>query len=505
MPERTARRRQKTARNPGRIAARVLLWAAGAALAMVVAYLAGARWLLSGPKLRSWINADPVSMRIDYDEASSSWPGRLELKNLRIRSSDDNVQWVIVLEHAKVKYSVLALLGKTFRPLDVRGSGLSFRLRNKLAPGKLDPGVVALLPEIPGFSDPPLKTAPKPPGEPGKPWTIDVRNIRVEKFAEIWVDVYRYQGSALLDGRFFLRPGLRARVGTATIDIPGGEVRLGKDPVLLGATGRIAATIKDWDPREVQGSEVWENISGEAKLQGRTEGLAFLNFFARAGAEPRFAGGPGDLSLALQVEKGNTRGDIALMSKRLNLRAAKVSLTGDARLRLHIAGWKVERGPMNIDRGRLELTDVSAAGAAKSRGWWGRFDLASVRVDSGVRAQVVVKCRDARPLLPIFGVPLPKWTHGIFELEDLEARAAVALGSGRTSVRGLEATGGDFAIRGEYERRPRRTEGVFLIKTKTLSLGVEIREDGTGLRLIKPTDWFEERRAAMRQPEPRAR
>ena len=501
------KRIRQGARAAGRsrpIAVRALLWAAGIAAVLFVLYVAGARWLLSGPKLRSWINTDPVSMRIDYDEAASPWPGRLELKNLQIRSSDDNVQWIIVLAHAKVNYSVLALFRKTFRPVSVRGSGMSFRLRNKLDPGKVDKRVVELLPPIPGFSDPPLRAAPKPPVEPGRPWSIDVRSIRVEKFDEIWVDVYRYRGSARLDGRFFLRPGLLARVGPAAIDIPGGDLGLGEDPILVGAKGRIAATIEAFDPREVQGSEVWENISGSAQLRGATKGLEFLNFFARAGAEPRFSRGPGELSLALQVEKGNASGDFSLKSKRLNLRAAKVSLTGDSALRLHIAGWKVERGPMEIDRGQVELTDVSAAGAAESRGWWGRFDLTAMRVGSGLRAKVAVQCRDARPLLPILGVPLPKWAQGIIELEDLQARAAVDVGSGRASIRGLEATGGPFAIQGEYERRGKRTEGIFLIRSK-LSVGVEIREDGTGLRLVKPAEWFEARRAAMRQTASPAR
>jgi hypothetical protein len=485
-------------KRPRRIAVRVLLWSVGAAAVLFAAHVAGARWLLSGPKLRSWINTDPVSMRIDYEEARMPWPGRLELKGLQIRGSDDNVQWVIVLAHAKVDFSVLGLFGKTFRPLHVRGSGLSFRLRNKLEPGKVDRRFAELLPPIPGFSDPPLRAAPRPPSEPGRPWSIDVRNIRVEKFDEIWIDVYRYRGSARLDGRFFLRPGLLARVGPAAIDIPGGDVRLGEDPILLGATGRIAATMDSWDPREVQGSEVWENTSGDVKLRGRTESLEFLNFFARAGAEPRFSEGPGEASIAFRVEKGNARGDVSLKAGRLNLRAAGVSLRGDALLGLHVAGWKVERGPIEIDRGRLELTDFSAAGAAKTREWWGRFDLTATRIDSGFRGQIALRCRDARPLLPIFGVPLPKWTHGIFELEDLEARAAVALGSARASVRGLEATGGPFSISGEYERRGKRAEGIFLVRTKTLSVGVEVREGGTGLRLIGPTGWFEMRRAAMR-------
>ena len=44
---------------------------------------------------------------------------------------------------------------------------------------------------------------------------------------------------------------------------------------------------------------------------------------------------------------------------------------------------------------------------------------------------------------------------GLIELDGLEAAADVVFSEPRTVVRGLEASGGEFKIAGEYDRRGR--------------------------------------------------
>ena len=128
-----------------------------------------ARWLLSGPRLRAWINEDPESFTLDYDEATSLWPGRVTIKNLRLRGSDQNVQWIIRLAEARVDYSVLALATRTFRAQRLGGTGLSFALRNKIEPAKLNATDASVLPAVPGFADPPLRSAEADAAPSGKP------------------------------------------------------------------------------------------------------------------------------------------------------------------------------------------------------------------------------------------------------------------------------------------------------------------------------------------------
>ena len=141
-----------------------------APLLLLAVYAGAAHWLLSGPRLRALINADPESLTLDYGEASSLGPGRVTIRNLRIRGSDHNVQWVIRLADARVDYSVLALAKRTFRAERLRGTGLAFFLRNKLEPGEVGSSDPAVLPPIPGFADPPLRSpeaqVAKAPGNP---------------------------------------------------------------------------------------------------------------------------------------------------------------------------------------------------------------------------------------------------------------------------------------------------------------------------------------------------
>ena len=125
--------------------------AAALPLLFLAAYAATTRWLLSG---RSWeiINASPRSFTIDWDEAVSRWPGRVSLRNLRLRGSDPNVEWTVRLENAELRYSVLALLRRTFLCKRLDGSGLAFALRTRIDPKKLKSVDVSLLPPIHGVS-----------------------------------------------------------------------------------------------------------------------------------------------------------------------------------------------------------------------------------------------------------------------------------------------------------------------------------------------------------------
>ena len=135
---------------------RRLLWTA-VVLAVLLpplflgAYAATTRWLLSGPKLRALINGSPRSFMIDWDEATSSWPGRVRIHNLRLRGSDPNVQWTVRLENAELRYSVPALLRRTFRCERLERFGPRLRparqdrsegrqVRRRLAPAA-DPGI----------------------------------------------------------------------------------------------------------------------------------------------------------------------------------------------------------------------------------------------------------------------------------------------------------------------------------------------------------------------------
>ncbi len=464
-------------------------------------YAAATRWLLSGPRLRSWINTHPESTLLEWDEAVSRWPGVVRLKNLRIRGSDANVEWEIRLAEARADFSLPALLARTFRVERVAGSGLTFRLRQKLDPKDPSRPPAGALPAIEGFTDPPLRKpepAP-PPSAEGRPWTIDVSGIAIDRFHEIWFDAYRFEGSARLHGRFLLKPGQVARVGPAAIDFLEGALGLGGRPLVAGLEGRIRAAIAEWDPRRLQGDAVWRNLDAQLDLHGPVPSLDFANYFLRREPEPRFSGGKGVLSIAGSVEHGVASGRVRLASNGARVRRPGVELSGDLHAELGVPRWDLESSAIDLTGSSLHLSDVAAAGAEDTRGWWGKFNLTPAHIRDGLDARVAIECRDARPLLAALGVGLPKWTHALLTLEGLTASADVQIAPARTRVHDLEAAGGKFHILGEYERRSGRERGVFLVETGLLRVGVHTHDGSATVHLLAPRNWYAQESAAIAQ------
>ncbi|HEY1434002.1 MAG TPA: hypothetical protein VGG65_01425, partial [Thermoanaerobaculia bacterium] len=249
---------------------RKALWAA---LILLVAAIVGVyaslplvvRKLLTGPKLRVLINARPQDFFIDWEEASSPRLGHVTIRNLTLRGSDPNVQWFARVERIEFEYSLLALLRRTFQARDVRGSGLSFALRSKLPGGSTVPDA-ALLPPIPGFSDPPLKSPDDHFFVEPKPWLVDLRNVAIDQFNDIWVNQLRYQGPARVQGGLQLRPLQMVRIEAAAISLGGGQLRIGDAPGGLGLSGSIVVSSRPFEPLRVPLPELPGVLTADLKL-----------------------------------------------------------------------------------------------------------------------------------------------------------------------------------------------------------------------------------------------
>ncbi len=367
--------RKRLARRPGGLRRRILVLAVALVLPLA-AYAGAARWLLSGPRLRALINADPESLLLEYDEATSLWPGHVTIRNLRIRGSDQNVQWIIRLATARVDYSMLALAQRTFRVERLRGDGLAFFIRNKLEPASGNVADAAVLPPVPGFADPPLRSDPVQGPEPeANPWKIDVQTLFIDRFDEIWIDAFHYRGAARLEGGFFLRPGLLARIGPARVQFDSGQTTVGGAPVAVSVLGTVSGTFEPFEPPLVHGSEVWQKVSGDVALDIHFDRLAALQYLARPAADSRLEDGAGGGTIRAAIERGIAKGEVRLALQEGTVRLRELQLHGNADLRLAIPRWNLVSGPLEVSGTRLVLSDVRASGSDESRRWWGRFDV----------------------------------------------------------------------------------------------------------------------------------
>ena len=370
---------------------------------------------------------------------------------------------------------------------------MSFFLRNKLEPAAVQTADASVLPPVPGFADPPLRSDPvQGPELEGNPWRVDVRRLFIDHFDDIWVDAFHYRGLARLEGGFFLRPGLLARIGPARVRFESGRLRVGNAPDEISVVGTVTGAFQPFEPPLVHGSEVWQKVSGDVSFDAGFERLASLQYLAGPPAGTRLADGPGSGTIRGTIEHGIATGDVRLGVQAGTVGLRELTLHGNADLRLRIPRWNLVSGPLEISGSRLALSDVRSSGTDQSRMWWGRFDVRSGAIGKTASAAIEATTRDARPLLALFSAELPAWTRGLVDLDDFTATASVETGPALTRVRDLDARGGNFRVQGHYVRRNADREGAFLIESGALSLGLEVEQNATKLRLLGAKQWFDE-------------
>lgn len=475
---------------------RLWIWAIVVLVALVPlllgAYAATTRWLLTGPKLRQIINKHPKSFTIDWDEARSPWPGRVRIRNLRLVGSDPNVEWTVHLENAELSYSLVALLRRTFVCERLVGSGLTFALRSKLDPKEAKTADLSLLPEIPGFSDPPLKSPNDQFRVETHPWLVIVRNVAIDRFEDAWVNDLRYQGLARVEGGFLLRPTLLARIGPALVRFDGGSLRVGKasEPVTL--TGTLSTSTMPFEPRQNPLPEALKQFTIEVKAEIRVPHLHTIGEFVKFPEGVQLEGKGPVVNATATVRDGVAEGRVVVALREGAARTRTYVLRGDLDADVPIKKWNLMVAPsLDISGTKLALTNVRASGPEESRDWWGRFEVPTGRIGTTASGRIEAHSRDARPLMALLGVELPAWTRGLVKLDNLDATASVSATPGTIRVRDLVAEGDKFKVRGQFAHDGRVARGAFLIESGILVIGVEITPVGTKVRPLFAKQWYE--------------
>jgi hypothetical protein len=286
--ERHARSQRKRVRW-GRLGRRALYAVAIA----IVAYLVAVNVLLKTRLFRNAISGSSVSfaisgrtsdLRLDYASAYSIIPGRVHLDGLTIRGRDQSVEWFLTLDHADVSVSLVDLLHRTFHASRLRASGFTIRARLRLDRVGATPEVVAALPPIAGFADPPLVDM----GPPELPltdasynlWTVDLEDVDVEHVREVWIHTVRSEGDTRVHGRWLFRPQRWLDVGPATVDVNGVDISYGSHPLATGVRGSFGATVHPFDLWQRKGLDIFDNVSTSGQLNGRAIVNETLRLFA---------------------------------------------------------------------------------------------------------------------------------------------------------------------------------------------------------------------------------
>jgi hypothetical protein len=358
---------------PRRAFGRALRIALASFAALAVLYLVGMNLFLGTRWFRSAINFSPEQFRIEYSRAYSIVPGEIHVEGLSIRGSDGAVEWILRLDRCDFHMQFLDLLHRQFHADHVRGSGLSMRLRLRLLQEDATPDVVAALPPVPGFSDPPYleigpPTAPLTDAE-YRLWSVRLDDVDAQHVREIWVQTLRYAGDIRVRGRWLFRPVRWLEIGPATIDVSSMDVSYGSTFELLkGLHGTIDATMHPFDVRAPDGLEILKYVTAKTSLTGSAETAQIFDKLALA-PSVKFVRGEGPLDLQLVIDHGMLRPGchLSTSSAETEVAAKDTSVYGAiaAELRVESEGEEsVAHADVDASNLRAEKNDLEVARAA---------------------------------------------------------------------------------------------------------------------------------------------
>ncbi|MDP9150834.1 MAG: hypothetical protein M3O36_12960, partial [Myxococcota bacterium] len=283
----------------------------GALLALVplaVVYEIGMNAFLMTGALGRVVSFDPETFTVRYASAWSILPGYVHARDLFIRSKDGHVEFELRIDRCTFQAALLDLTRRKFTATTVRGEGVVFRARRRLAPEDATPGVLAALPPIEGLEAIPLLGPATPPPDDAhyKLWSVQLANVEARSVREIWIDEVRLVGDADVRGGFSLRPIRWVTVGPASVILRTGRVTRGDDALADTLTGTLDVTVDGFDPRAVEGAEVLRFLTVRSALHAAVPSFDFVGAFVDrpvTGAPPRFRG-HGAAECDLTVRRG---------------------------------------------------------------------------------------------------------------------------------------------------------------------------------------------------------
>lgn len=424
-----------------------------------LAYVVAVNGFLSTPLFEKVINGDPDTIAIHYRTGWSLVPGRIHASGLSIRGRDRRVEWLLRIDEADFTMSFLALARREFTVSRVHGAGLSFRLRQRLARPPATPEEAASLPPIDGFGP----YSVRPDTAPGSDlwsdadyrlWTAHLEEITAADVRELWIDHVRFEGSAAVSGRFYLKPLRAVEVGPAVVLVHVGRVSRGASTLAEGLAGsRADLTVERFDPRTSGGGDIAHRASLDLDVHGSAPEMSALPWPLPARAT---LAGPLEVStLAVVVTRG-----VVCHPSRLEAQAPRTTLSAGEH---HVTGALSLTG---------EISDVDGSDRLTLRGDVARLAVAPAAtiadgdVVAGYANGVVVRADAraldlARPLADLHvALSVPQ-----VSLEALKHRADSAPGGGSLAV-SVGPAHGSAELSASFAER--RLSGRFTVSAATI-------------------------------------
>jgi hypothetical protein len=271
--------------------------------------------LASGKRLVLGLDAPNVDLsrtdRFAHDlgEALRRWPAQLAVDALRLTGEERTLQWEATLERLSATVDVSAAQLRTLLLTRARGAGAKVRVRPRLEKAEASAQALRFFPPIDGLPTPPLKETTRTPASLAQraaqnPWSVRVEDARVEDLRELWLETYRFEGKAAVQGGFLYAAGGQMSAGPLELDLQEGALHVARWRAAKGVTGRVEATARPFDLQEAEGYGFFRHITSRAELSAQLDEVDFIRHFPTVPMPAELGGGQGPLHASVAVRDG---------------------------------------------------------------------------------------------------------------------------------------------------------------------------------------------------------
>lgn len=505
---------------------------------MAAAYVVGANAFLSTGWFARDVNAYPETIEVHFARGWTLWPGTLHARDLSIRATDSNVEWILRIDEVTFDVSLWGLLHRRFFADHVRGTGVSLRVRQRLDAMPKTPARVANLPPIEGL--PPYALRPKvndpyPDWDDAywNLWTIRLRDVVAEHTREVWIDDDRFVGDARVTGGFYLKPVRQAQIGPVHAEIAEGRLTRGeRETVAATVGGSLDVTVDAFDPRVTFGRLILDRVAARANISAELGKPATAFVTARLTSRggriddgsrvealvPHVELPAGDMeargTVAATAEARGGVIDVVAESRQLRLERKRTFVAeGDVTLAARVRGLDLAKhdDTLDVSGSRLFVEHATLAEHARAEERWGaeivvdhaHLHLSPARFEGRMR----VGSSDAFPLFAtVLHDQAPRIVESLLSLPRLQGVAWLTASPDAFAWRDVVARGGDVWIRGAYGQAGPDRIGAFVVDKGPLSAGIGIDDQGTHPHVFGLDTWLLEREISLnRWMEERAR
>jgi hypothetical protein len=227
------------------------------------------------------------------------------------------------------------------------------------------------------------------------------------------------------------------------------------------------------------------------------------------GLRDRVEQGKGTFSAHLEGPFDHLAGDARVALRGVRGKAASAALLGNLAVDVKVHALDPARGA-DLSGTRIAIDsahEVHDSGEEDTRpGWWAHIGLPRVQLrfaakgdDPVVDADLLGRCRDARPIVGLFAraEELPSFVRGLFAMDDLSLRGSAIAGRSWMALRKLTADGDGASVLAALRTDRGGPHGAALLTVRGVSAGVEVSPSGKSVHLLGPGSWFDEKVAQL--------